>query len=89
MEATKKKCQEDKVEQEVHKEVKADQRIAKRKFDEAWSAKNCAVVGDALHKNIKENLPIVGYKGRYCGYMPSLCKHNMPIAIEKRRMSKL
>lgn len=66
----------------------ADQRIAKRKFDEAWSTLNCVAVGDALHKEIKENPLIVGYMGRYCGYMPLVCKHKMSIEIEKRRMLK-
>lgn len=83
LEATK-KHQEDKVLQEAQKKERADQRIAKRKFDEAWSAQNCKAIGDALHENIKENPPIVRNMGRYCGW-----KHNMSIEIEKKRMLKL
>ena len=49
-------------------------------------------VGETLHNAIREiqsgQVPIPGYLAQYCGFMPSICKRNMIVAIAKRKMQK-
>lgn len=72
LEASKKKRQVEKAQEEANKKARADQRVATRKFDETRSTRNIMVIGDALHKKIKENHLIVGYIGRY---ITATCHH--------------
>ena len=50
-------------------------------------------VGETLHNAIREiqssQVPISGYLAQYCGFMPSICKRNMIVAIAKRKMRKV
>lgn len=68
------------MQQEADKQMQAKRRASKKKFDELWLVKNCAAIGDSLHTKIKEGASTVGYLGRFCGFMPPLCKHNMGLA---------
>lgn len=62
-------------------------------FDEAWMMKRYKEVGEALHNAIREiqsgRVPISSYLVQYCGFMPSICKRNMNVAIAKRKMRKV
>lgn len=49
-------------------------RASMKKFDEMWSANNCATIGEASHIKIKEGGPIVGYMCCFCLFMLHLCK---------------
>ena len=51
----------------------------------------CVALRDVLHKRNNSAIAVsfAGYRGRYIGNMRAVCKPNMSIAIEKRRIHKL
>lgn len=65
---------------------------AKKKFDETLSSEE--VQGGVRsspqsdYKELKWSTTSVGYMASYCGLMPSTCKHNMRMAMAKRKMRK-
>lgn len=67
-----------------------DKKIAKRKIDKAWSAKNRVARGDVLHKENQRESSYCGLKGKVLWqHANGVQKHNMSIAIEKRIMRRL
>ena len=62
---------------------------AKANVDKARSVKKYKKVIEAFHKtNRSGQVPITGYMAPYCGFMLSICKHNMRMAMAKRKMQK-
>lgn len=69
----------------VEKEEKAVMTASRKQHNEQWSARNVKATRERLHATIKANLPVMGYRALYCGYMLPVCKENQRLAILRRR----
>jgi len=84
-EANKKKRDVDRRTKAVAKLQKKATGEAKKRHAEQWSVKSVKEYGDRLHALFKSHVPRTWYPATYSGVIPTTCKENQKIALERRR----